>query len=75
MAARLMAVQGHVQFDEAVIHVVAHAIVDRNDALTMLSADELRSDLARADHVKHPLPSHECYPRDARIIPKSRDVH
>jgi error-prone DNA polymerase len=37
-----------------------------------------------ADHVKHPLPSHErphprwhprCHPREERIIPKSRDFH
>ena len=76
MASRLMAVRGHVQFDDAVIHVVAHEIVDRNDALTMLSADTLRSELARADHVKNPLPAHaEGHPRDARVIPRSRDFH
>ncbi len=76
MAARLMAVHGRVQFDDAVIHVVAHEIVDRNDALTMLSADALRPDLARADHVKNPLPADRGgHPRDARVIPASRDFH
>ncbi|MCK0168868.1 error-prone DNA polymerase [Jannaschia sp. S6380] len=76
MASRLMAVHGHVQFDDAVIHVVAHEIVDRNDALMRLSEDELQADLARADHVKHPLPSHTGrHPRDVRVIPKSRDFH
>ncbi len=76
MASRLMAVHGHVQFDDAVIHVVARDIVDRNDALLRLSEDELTPDLARADHVRHPLPSHTSkHPRDVRVIPKSRDFH
>ena len=76
MASRLMAVHGYVQFDDAVIHVVAREVIDRNDALTRLSEDRLQSDLARADHVKHPLPSHtDKHPRDVRVIPKSRDFH
>ncbi|MFO6466076.1 error-prone DNA polymerase [Jannaschia sp. KMU-145] len=76
MSSRLMAVHGHVQFDDAVIHVVAREIADRNDALTRLSEDELQSDLARADHVVNPLPSHTSrHPRDVRVIPKSRDFH
>ena len=76
MASRLMAVHGYVQFDDAVIHVVAREVVDRNDALTRLSEDELTADLARADHVVNPLPSHMSrHPRDVRAIPKSRDFH
>jgi error-prone DNA polymerase len=74
MASRLMAVHGHVQFDDAVIHVVAHEIVERNDALARLSLDRLTPDLARADHVAKPLPSPPSrHPRDVEIIPKSRD--
>ncbi|WP_299652908.1 error-prone DNA polymerase [uncultured Jannaschia sp.] len=76
MSARLMAVHGHVQFDDAVIHVVAHEIVDRNDALQRLSTDELTADVARGDHVRHPLPAHASrHPRDVSAIPKSRDFH
>ncbi|WP_371158504.1 error-prone DNA polymerase [Jannaschia sp. 2305UL9-9] len=76
MSARLMAVHGHVQFDDAVVHVVAHRIEDRNDVLSRLSEDELAPDLSRADHVKAPLPSHTSrHPRDVRVIPKSRDFH
>ncbi|CUH40390.1 Error-prone DNA polymerase [Jannaschia seosinensis] len=74
MASRLMAVHGHVQFDDAVIHVVAHEVIDRNDALLRLGEDGLSSDLARADHVKHPLPERR-HPRDVQVIPKSRDFH
>ncbi|TFL18943.1 error-prone DNA polymerase [Jannaschia formosa] len=76
MSARLMAVHGHVQFDDAVIHVVAHEIVDRNDALTRLSEDALAPELSRADEVVKPVSSHTSrHPRDVAVIPKSRDFH
>ncbi|SDZ56700.1 error-prone DNA polymerase, DnaE-like [Jannaschia faecimaris] len=76
MGARLMAVHGHVQYDGAVLHVVAHEIVDRNDALARLSEDELGPTLARADEVARPVPEHTSrHPRDVRVIPKSRDFH
>ncbi|SFJ13282.1 error-prone DNA polymerase [Jannaschia pohangensis] len=76
MGSRLMAVHGHVQFDDAVIHVVAHEIVDRNDALLRLSEDQLSPALARADEVVRPIPDHTArHPRDVRVIPKSRDFH
>ncbi len=76
MSARLMAVSGHVQMDEAVIHVVARTITDESYALTHLSEDLFRSDMARADHVNNPLPAHGLrHPRDVRVIPKSRDFH
>ncbi|MGB3407217.1 MAG: error-prone DNA polymerase [Jannaschia sp.] len=76
MGARLMAIHGYVQFDEAVIHVVAQDIVDRNDALMRLSEDELAPALARADEVVRPVPEHTSrHPRNVQIIPKSRDFH
>ncbi|GIT92773.1 error-prone DNA polymerase [Jannaschia pagri] len=76
MGARMMAVHGYVQYDDAVIHVVARDIVDRNDALLRLSEDELAPALARADEVVRPVPDHQGrHPRDVRVIPKSRDFH
>ncbi|CTQ49513.1 error-prone DNA polymerase [Jannaschia donghaensis] len=76
MSARLMAVHGHVQYDGAVLHVVAHDILDRNDALANLSADELGPTLGRGDEVARPVPQHGGrHPRDVRVIPKSRDFH
>lgn len=76
MGTRLMAVHGHVQYDGAVLHVVAHEIVDRNDALSRLSHDELGSTLGRGDEVARPVPEHTSrHPRDVRVIPKSRDFH
>ena len=76
MSARLMAVRGTVQMDEAVIHVIAHEIFDRTEDLALLSADAFKSDLARADHVVSPLPhTTHRHPRDVEVIPKSRDFH
>jgi error-prone DNA polymerase len=76
MSARLMAVRGTVQMDDAVIHVIAHEIFDRSEDLALLSADAFRSDLARADHVVSPLPhTTHRHPRDVEVIPKSRDFH
>ncbi|MEL6586900.1 MAG: PHP domain-containing protein [Pseudomonadota bacterium] len=62
--------------DDAVIHVVAQHIEDRNDALARLSEDELAPALARADEVVKPVPDHTArHPRNIRVIPKSRDFH
>lgn len=78
MGARLMDVEGVVQRDKdsAVIHIVAHHLTDRSDALVGLSNDQMQVPLARADEVKKPvLPYKQSHPRNARIIPKSRDFH
>ena len=113
MGARLMEVRGRVEYDDEVIHVIAHHMTDATDRLYTLSDEMLNAPVARADHVNHPLPSkfgpgaaarpgprdelqddavpaepweepppgnRECgwqggHPRDARIIPKSRDFH
>ncbi|MTH65391.1 error-prone DNA polymerase [Paracoccus shanxieyensis] len=66
MTARLMEVYGEVQRAEGVTHVVAHWIGDRSDALLRLSGDAPQGKLTapRAGH-----------PRDARIVPRSRDFH
>jgi error-prone DNA polymerase len=81
MAARLMAVRGTVQFDDAVIHVVAREILDRTDALDRLSIDPMPETYGRGDEGKHPAPpisprnARRRHPRDVEIIPKSRDFH
>ena len=114
MGARLMEVRGRVEYDDEVIHVIAHHMTDASAELYKLSDDMLNAPTARADHVNHPLPSKfgprtdqredlasgeadpyrkpvepweepsphskECgfsggHPRDARIIPRSRDFH
>ncbi len=78
MASRLMQVEGVLQRSpEGVVHLMANRVVDRTDLLATLT--EARGDgaltppLARADEVVRPVPSR--HPRDARVLPKSRDFH
>ncbi len=56
MGARLMEVRGRVEYDDEVIHVIAHHLSDATDRLYALSDDMLKAPLARADHVTSPLP-------------------
>ena len=57
MGARLMEVRGRVEYDDEVIHVIAHHMSDATDELHKLSDDMLNAPVARADHVSNPLPS------------------
>ncbi|MGB5869104.1 MAG: error-prone DNA polymerase [Albidovulum sp.] len=76
MRARLIDIRGTVQRSDDVIHLVAHHLTDRSDALARLSSDHMDVPLARADEVRKALPnSTHRHPRDVRIIPKSRDFH
>ncbi|MEI2806158.1 MULTISPECIES: error-prone DNA polymerase [Paracoccaceae] len=78
MTARLMQVTGRVQRDPAsgVTHIVADALRDRSDALLRLSDRSLAPPLSRADEVRNPIPAPSPgHPRNARIIPGSRDFH
>ncbi|WP_394728321.1 error-prone DNA polymerase [Altererythrobacter sp. GH1-8] len=102
MGARLMEVRGRVEYDDEVIHVIAHHMTDATASLHALSDDLLNAPVARADHVSSPLPAKagrlsqsrtnarsplqvrdlidelpptRGHPRNARIIPKSRDFH
>lgn len=81
MTARVIDVHGVVQTDGNVIHVVVHELRDKSDVLLRLAdnPDEKMMDapLARADEVRRPIVSGGTrgHPRDARIIPKSRDFH
>ncbi|WP_324075562.1 MAG: error-prone DNA polymerase [Erythrobacter sp.] len=81
MGARLMEVRGRVEYDDEVIHVIAAHLTDATHRLHALSDDLLDAPLARADEVNRPVPERGLqsgpggHPRDARIIPKSRDFH
>jgi error-prone DNA polymerase len=78
MAARLLVVQGRVQTDGRVIHIVAEQLKNRSDRLDDLSADALPAITTRGDHPTHPIPGQvgvRGHPRDARVILKSRDFH
>ena len=78
MTARLMQVTGRVQRDpvSGVTHIVVEALQDRGDVLLRLSDRSLATPLSRADEVKHPIPAPtHTHPRNARIVPGSRDFH
>ena len=72
MGARVIDVRGTVQREGAVIHIIAHHLVDRTDVLERLANKEEVDEREKAN----PLPkSTHRHPRDVRIIPKSRDFH
>jgi error-prone DNA polymerase len=78
MGARLMAVHGIVQKDpdSDVIHVVAARLEDHTHMLGRLSDDPLLpSTLEKADHAGSWGRPPNRHPRNAEIIPKSRDFH
>jgi error-prone DNA polymerase len=89
MGARLILIHGRIQRHEDIIHVVSARLEDRSDWLSLLSeqAQAMQVPVANADHVRHPdvraqqtglkngHPRWAGHPRDARVIPKSRDFH
>ncbi len=78
MSARLLVVQGRVQTDGRVIHVVADRLENRTDRLDHLSAERVPATYAKGDEVIRPVPDQvggRKHPRDVRVIPKSRDFH
>ena len=76
MRARILNVRGTVQRSDDIIHVVVHHLADRSDVLDRLSNDVMQPPLARADEVMKALPNGtHRHPRDARVIPRSRDFH
>jgi error-prone DNA polymerase len=89
MGGRLLLIRGRIQRHEDIIHVVSAAVEDRSDLLATLTEDAERPmpvPTANADEVQRPEPGSwrpsardtghaRRHPRDARIIPRSRDFH
>ena len=78
MTARLLQVTGRVQRDavSGVTHVVVETLADRSDALLRLADQHMAIPLSRGDEVARPIPAPtRGHPRNARIIPGSRDFH
>ncbi|MEZ5816916.1 MAG: error-prone DNA polymerase [Hyphomicrobiaceae bacterium] len=91
MSARLMLIRGRIQRHQDIVHLVSSTVEDRSDLLTTLMEDSdgpMPVPIANADEVLRPepgsarSPSHPRnqppvprHPRDARIIPRSRDFH
>jgi error-prone DNA polymerase len=77
MGARLMAVHGLVQRDpdSDVVHVVARQLEDHSHMLKHLSDETMPSTLSQSDAAGSWRAPAARHPRDAEIIPKSRDFH
>lgn len=81
MGARLMLIRGRVQKSNDVLHVVATSVEEKTPWLTLLTEDGalLQNPLARADEVRKtgpdPYRPAARHPRQARVIPTSRDFH
>lgn len=77
MGARLMCVHGIVQRDpdSKVIHVVARRLEDHTHMLRHLSDEAMPSTLNQGDGAGSWRAPAARHPRDAEIIPKSRDFH
>ncbi|WP_127145598.1 error-prone DNA polymerase [Pelagibacterium montanilacus] len=78
MAARLALIEGVIQKSpEGVIHVMASGVYDLSDRIESLAMSHKAAfEPARADEVKRPIRSRsEHHPRNARIVPRSRDFH
>ncbi|MGR3650641.1 MAG: error-prone DNA polymerase [Roseovarius sp.] len=78
MSARLLKIEGRMQTDGHVIHVVVDHLEDHSHRLDDLSADELPGITTRGDHPTNPRPGQvgfRSHPRNVRVIPKSRDFH
>jgi len=68
MQSWLLLIEGYVQRDVEIIHVVAQHLEDKTDALARLAT--------ASDDPPRPPPSPvRTHPRQVRIIPKSRDFH
>jgi len=77
MGTRLMVVHGIVQRDEDsdVIHVLARRLEDHSHMLRHLSDETMPSTLNQGDGAGSWRAPAARHPRDAEIIPKSRDFH
>jgi error-prone DNA polymerase len=75
MGARLMVVHGVIQRDEDIIHVVVRKLEDGTHMLRHLSDGLMPSTLNQGDGGGSWRAPAQVHPRDAQIIPKSRDFH
>jgi error-prone DNA polymerase len=75
MGARLMVVDGIIQRDENIIHVVVRKLENGTPLLRHLSDGLLPSTLNQGDGGGSWRPPAGRHPRDVSVIPKSRDFH
>jgi DNA polymerase III alpha subunit len=85
LGARLCAVEGMVQSERGVVHVVADRLMDFSPLLGKLSQTPFDHATAKADEVRRPGADARTHPRNARVdlsyetagqvMPKGRNFH
>jgi DNA polymerase III alpha subunit len=84
LGARLCAVDGVIQNQNNVVHVVAERLHDFSPLLARLSADDMPVATARADETRRTTPDARTHPRNVRhdlaaqaagVMPKGRNFH
>jgi error-prone DNA polymerase len=82
LAARLCAVEGRIQNERGVVHVIAERLYDFSPLLAQLSGARLREAVAPADEVRRPTGDVRGHPRKVRhnlapdaVMPKGRNFH
>ncbi len=84
LGARLCAVDGVLQSESGVTHIVAEKLHDYSPLFSRLSETPLREFASRADEVRHPANDSRGHPRNARhnlrataesVMPKGRNFH
>lgn len=83
LGARLCAVDGVVQNESGVVHVVAERLHDFSPLLAGLSSHDMPVATARADELRRPTPDARTHPRNVRhdlgaaahVMPKGRNFH
>ena len=82
LGARLCAVEGRIQNEHGIVHVIAERLYDFSPLLARLSGVPLREALAPADEGRHPAGDARAHPRKVRhnlapdaVMPKGRNFH
>ncbi len=82
LGARLCAVEGRIQNEHGIVHVIAERLYDFSPLLARLSGDSLREAVAPADEGRRPAGDARSHPRKARhtltpgaVMPKGRNFH
>ncbi len=82
LSARLCAVEGRIQNEHGIVHVVAERFYDYSPLLAHLSGADFREAVAHADEVRRPTGDARGHPRQVRhtlvpeaVMPKGRNFH
>ncbi|HBS36114.1 MAG TPA: error-prone DNA polymerase, partial [Parvularcula sp.] len=82
LGARLCAIDGKIQNEHGIVHVIAERVHDFSPLLARLAGGPLHAALAPADEVKHPHGGAGGHPRKVRhhlvpaeVMPKGRNFH